>query len=171
MKQAQGGDTYNFYGIQDVGKIENEIQKRRQAAGTEDVADPVGRFNIAFDDPTLTWEPTWTRLDNTDNLVTRYTIDRGRQYELDTTDTGRATVEITDTDGVLDPTNPSGPYYGQIEPLLQAVVQRWNPISSAWRTRFRGFIEDYDYDFDPSQRVNKLTISLVDLFETSPLSG
>ena len=73
------------------------------------MADPVGRFNIAFDDPTLTWEPTWTRLDNTDNLVTSYTIDRGRQYELDTTDTGRATVEITDTDGILDPTNPPAP--------------------------------------------------------------
>ena len=42
---------------------------------------------------------------------------------------------------------------------------RWNPISSAWRTRFRGFIEDYDYVFDPSQRVNKLVVTLVDLFE------
>jgi hypothetical protein len=129
------------------------------------MADPVGRFNIAFDDPTLTWAPTWTRLDSTPNLVASYTIDRGRQYELDQTDTGRATVEITDRDGILDPTNPTGPYYGKIEPLLQAVVQRWNPISSAWRTRFRGFVEDYDYVFDPSQRLNKLVVSLVDLFE------
>ena len=129
------------------------------------MADPVGRFSIAFNQPALTWSPTWTRLDDEDNLVASYTIDRGRQYELDQTDTGRATVEINDRDGVLDPTNPSGPYYGEIEPLLQAVIMRWNPISSAWRTRFRGFIEDYDYSFDPSQQVNKLTVSLVDLFE------
>jgi hypothetical protein len=129
------------------------------------MADPVGRFNIAFDDPTLTWAPVWTRLDSTPNLVASYTIDRGRQYELDQTDTGRATVEITDRNGILDPTNPAGPYYGKIEPLLQAVVQRWNPVSSAWRTRFRGFVEDYDYVFDPSQRLNKLVVSLVDLFE------
>ena len=30
MKQAQGGDTYNFYGIQDLGKIENEVLKRQK---------------------------------------------------------------------------------------------------------------------------------------------
>ena len=78
-----------------------------------------------------------------------YTIDRGRQYELDQTDTGRAIVEINDTEGVLDPTNPCGPFYGEIETGLQALIQRRNPISSAWRTRFRGFVEDYDYSLRP----------------------
>lgn len=128
--------------------------------------DFTGRFSIAFDDPTLEWDPTWTALDQEHNsLVTSYSIDRGRQYELDRTDTGRATVEITDRDGILDPTNPTGPYYGKIEPLLQAGLAAYNPITDNWHSRFRGFIDDLSYDYDPSQRVNKLTVTLVDIFE------
>jgi hypothetical protein len=131
-------------------------------------APPAGRFLVAFDTAGLgpfVWAPTWTRLDSTANLVTSYQIDRGRQYELDRTDVGRATVQIKDTQGILDPTNPSGPHYGHLEPLLQAMIGRYNPVDSTWYTRYRGFIEDYDYSFDPSQRVNMLTITLVDLFE------
>jgi hypothetical protein len=113
----------------------------------------------------LTWAPTWTRIDSHPSLVASYTIDRGRQYELDRTDTGRATVAINDTHGILDPTNPDGPYYGKIEPLLQAIICRWNPVTDVWWSRFRGFIEDYDYVFDPSQQVNQLQLTLVDIFE------
>jgi hypothetical protein len=50
-------------------------------------------------------------------------------------------------------------------PLIQARLAIWNPVLSAWYTRFRGFVESYVYDFDPSQRVNRVTISLVDIFE------
>ena len=98
-------------------------------------------------------------------MVTSYTIDRGRQLEFDRTDTGRATVEIADVDGILDPTNPTGPYYGQIEPLLQAVIQVRNPVDGVWYPRFRGWIDELDYSFDPSQQVNRLTVSMVDIFE------
>jgi hypothetical protein len=129
---------------------------------------PDGRFLVAFDDAgtgPFTWAPVWTRLDSTPNLVTSYQIDRGRQYELDRTDVGRATVQLTDVDGTLDPTNPSGPYYTKLEPLLQAMIGRLNPVDGLWYTRYRGFIEDYDYTFDPSQQVNRLTVTLVDLFE------
>jgi hypothetical protein len=126
---------------------------------------PTGRFHLAFGQPTLTWTPTWTRIDSYDSLVTSYTIDRGRQYELDRTDVGRAVVQIADRNGILDPTNSSGPFYGQIQPLLQALVCRQNPVTGSWYTRFRGFVEELDYSFDPSQRVNRLELSLVDIFE------
>ncbi len=130
------------------------------------MADLAGRFSIAFDDPSLEWDPTWTALDQEHpSLVTSYSIDRGRQFELDRTDTGRATVELADRDGILDPTNTSGPYYGKIEPLLQAGIAAYNPITDDWHPRYRGFIEDMSYDFDPSQQVNRLTITLVDIFE------
>lgn len=130
------------------------------------MAAPAGRFSVAFDDPTLKWDVSWTALDQEHpSLVTSYLIDRGRQYELDRTDTGRALVQLADRDGLLDPTNPDGPYYGKLEPLLQAAIARWNPVAGEWDVRFRGFIEDFDYEFDPSQRVNRLTVTLVDLFE------
>jgi hypothetical protein len=126
---------------------------------------PAGRFHIAFDDGTLVWAPTWTCIDAHPNLVTSYTIDRGRQYELDRTDTGRAVVEIKDPTGLLDPTNTSGPYHGKIEPLRQAMLCRRNPVTGEWKTRFRGFIEEFDYAYHPSQKVTMLTVQLVDIFE------
>ena len=117
-----------------------------------------GRVFIAFDSAEmLTWEPTWTQIDSYANLVTSYTIDRGRQYELDHTDVGRAVVSIADVAGILDPTNGSGPYFGQIEPLKQIALCRYNPVAGAWYTRYRGWIEELTYDFDPSQKVNRLT--------------
>jgi hypothetical protein len=127
--------------------------------------DSAGRFLIAFDDPTYAAYVTFTRLDDHPNLVTSYSIDRGRQYELDRTDTGTATVQITDPDGLLDPTNPDGPYYGKIRPLLQAAIGRHNPITDEWQYRYRGYIDTYDYEIDPSQQLNRLTVSLVDQFE------
>jgi hypothetical protein len=135
------------------------------------MADPTGRFLIAFDDPTLEPTPTWTRIDSYPNLVTSYTIDRGRQYEIDRTDTGRATVTIADVDGILDPTNPFGPFWdsgtdsSKIRPLLQATIGRRNPVTGAWHTRYRGFIEELDYTVDPSQQYNQLTVTLIDIFE------
>src|SRR4029077_10224001 len=78
---------------------------------------PDGRVLIAFDGNTLEWDATFTAIDNHPSLVTRHSIDRGRQFEMDRTDTGRATVEIADKDGLLDPTNSPGPYYTRIEPL------------------------------------------------------
>jgi hypothetical protein len=126
---------------------------------------PAGRFLLAFDADTLEPNPDWTRIDAWSSLLTSYTIDRGRSYELDRTDVGRATVQISDTEGILDPTNVDGPFFGKIEPLLQAMIGRYNPVTAAWVTRFRGFIEEMDYSFDPSQQVNRLTITLVDIFE------
>jgi len=127
--------------------------------------EPTCRFQIAFDSPALEPDPDWTSLDEIPNLVTSYTIDRGRSYELDRTDTGRATVQIIDPDGVLDPTNPDGPFYGKIQPLRPAQIGRRNPVNGQWASRYRGFVEDYAYDVDPTQQLNRLTISLVDLFE------
>jgi hypothetical protein len=131
---------------------------------------PVGgvggvRVGIAFDDGVLAPYPDWTWLTESSNLVTGYTIDRGRAFEFDKNDTGTCTVSIFDREGVLDPTNSFGPYYGRIEPLLQIIVQLLNPITGQWRTRFRGWIEDYDYGIDPTQLFTRLEVGCVDIFE------
>jgi hypothetical protein len=122
------------------------------------------RIGVAFDDVTLEPSPTWTYLTESANLAAGYSTDRGRAYEFDKTNTGTAVVQINDVDGVLDPTNSAGPYYGQIEPLLQIQIELHDPIADVWQTRFRGFIEDFDYGIDPSQRITRLQISCVDLF-------
>ena len=123
--------------------------------------------SLAFGETTLEPDPAWVRLDDPANptLVASYQIDRGRPTETQRTDGSTATVAINDRHGVLDPTNPSSPYYHEIEPLLQAAIARWNPVAGEWDTRFRGFVAEYDYAFDPSQQVNQLQLSLVDMFE------
>ena len=122
---------------------------------------PTARFQIAFGQPSLAIDPDWTNLDSQVS-VAEYTIDRGRGYELDRCDTGRATVLLSDKTGKLDPTNPSD--LG-IEPLQQARLAIWNPVLSDWYTRFRGFVEAIEIEFHPSQKVNFATVSLVDIFE------
>lgn len=125
-----------------------------------------GRVNLAFDDTLFEWDPDWTAIDQAHpNLVTSYTVDRGRAYELERTEGGRATVELIDPNGILDPTNSGGPYYGKIDPLVQVALCRWDPMEEEWQTRFRGWISDLSYDFDPSQKFNRLTLELVDIFE------
>jgi hypothetical protein len=58
-------------------------------------------------------------------LVASYSIDRGRSFELDRTDTGTARVAINDTAGILDPTNSTGPYSARSSPS-----NRWLSPSS-----------------------------------------
>jgi hypothetical protein len=126
--------------------------------------------NLAFDAAMFDRDPAaWTALDQIHpNLVTSWTVDRGRQYELDRTEGGRATVELLDPDGVMDPMNPSSPYMStlnQINPLIQVVLCRRDPMAGAWEPRFRGFVSDLNYTVDPSQKVTRVTLELVDLFE------
>ena len=119
---------------------------------------------IAFTDPLLEPSPSWTRLDTTDNLVARYSIQRGRTDELERTPTGTATVEFNDTQGLLDPTNVSSPYWGLVDGK-QAAIGLWNPVTSAWTTVFRGFIEGYDVTVDPSQVTSRVSLGLVDALD------
>lgn len=125
---------------------------------------PDGRVLIAFADDALDPSPTWTRIDDTDNLVAGIDIRRGRQTELDQTDTSTATVYVNDTDGLFDPNNTSSPYFGELDGK-QIMLQVFNPVTSAWVTQFRGHIDDYGHDFEPSMAVANVQIECVDLFE------
>lgn len=125
---------------------------------------PVGRVLIAFDDGPLAASPTWTRIDDTDNLVSLIEARSGKQTELDRTDTGTATVTLNDTQGLFDPLNTLSPYFGNIDGK-QILIQIWNPVALEWVPRWRGKINDYGYDADPSQRVVRIQINCVDVFD------
>jgi hypothetical protein len=73
---------------------------------------------------------------------------------------------MKDVAGVMDPTNPFNPFltFGDIQPLRQARIAQWNPVTEDWFTRFRGFIESFEYVFDPSQQLNVVTVTLIDIF-------
>lgn len=124
------------------------------------------RVSIALgaDVSTLDPEPDWTDVTAADNFVASAQIDRGRQYELDVTDTGTATVVVNDVSGILDPTNTTGPNFENIRPLLPMKIELLNPVTAEYTTIFTGFIEEFDYVWDPSQKINFLTLGCVDAF-------
>jgi hypothetical protein len=129
------------------------------------VADPLG-VSVAFDDPPLTVNPTWTRIDTLSGCrVTDWTVDRGRPTEFDKTGTGTAVVNIVDRLGLFDPTNTSSPYNTKIVPGKQAGVALVNPTGShASFPLFRGFIESWHYRLHPTEKWFELELQLVDGF-------
>lgn len=121
-------------------------------------------LNIAPNDTLLTASPTWERLD-TQLRLAEVLISRGRQDEFDRTDTGTITAIFHDVFGILDPTNPSSPYFGDelISKPISFSVR--NPVTGEWWPRFRGAIDDYGYDLHPSQKVGQTAIVGVDAMD------
>lgn len=120
---------------------------------------------IGADVSTLEPDPAWTDITAEANFVASAQIDRGRQYELDITDTGTASFVVNDVEGILDPNNTTGPNFENIRPLIQVKIDLLDPVTAEYTTIFRGYIEEFDYVWDPSQKVNVLTVSCVDAFE------
>ncbi|MCY0917063.1 hypothetical protein OS965_02580 [Streptomyces sp. H27-G5] len=84
-----------------------------------------GPFNPGWPVIEEAWGPYWSA--SSDAPADRYTdvsprtrgsssINRGRQYELDTVRAGELSTALASTDGVIDPTNPSSPFAGRIAP-------------------------------------------------------
>jgi len=92
-----------------------------------------GRVWIAESDGPLVAEPTWTRYDAlADARCYGFDCATGRQSELDTTDTGTASVFFHDKAKVLD-LDLVG---------LQIMLQLYDPVTDTWHPRWRGHIDD-----------------------------
>ncbi len=132
-------------------------------------------------DDTLTVNPTWVRLDdpNTYNLTTSFSIVRGRSSNLDKVVTGTATLTFADNEGILDPTNPSSPFWDDsltpppegrtlLDPMKQAAIALRNPVTDEWFTLFRGFISRTNHGLNMWSEERGLDIvqwELVDAFD------
>lgn len=131
---------------------------------------PTGRVLIAFNDGPLTAAPTWTRIDDTPNLVAAIDINVGRQTLVAQTDTGTATVYLNDLTGLFDPRNGSSPYFGKLDGR-QILLQLYDPVGAVWQQQFRGLIDDYGYTIDPNSDKNgnpivaNIQIDCVDIFD------
>ena len=72
----------------------------------------------------------------------------------------REFVQITDIHGTSRPRRTARARTpAKLEPLRQIQIELLNPVTDSWVTRYRGFVEDYDYTIDPSQKVARLQIS------------
>jgi hypothetical protein len=125
---------------------------------------PTGLVNVAFNDSVLEVSPSWTRLDYTYKVMS-ITVDRGRSFELDTTNTGTCRIRIADTDGSFDPTYTGGTFYGQLDPYKQVAISLPASSGSSWATVFRGYVSNWQYELHPSKNMGFVTIDCVDLMD------
>lgn len=124
-------------------------------------------IGVAFDDSALADDPTFTRLDERGGyqLAAGFTIERGRDDLTQAMATGTSSVALIDRDGLADPTNPTGPFYGKLLPRRQVKIMRWNPVTDTWSTRFKGFSKAWRYAIDPSGNLATGSLEIVDAFD------
>lgn len=124
-----------------------------------DASPGAGRVLIALSHGPLVAEPTWTRFDNI-TLCRNYGFDcfAGRQTELDTTDTGTATVYFHDQNRTLDDSDLVG---------RQIMLQLYNPVTAAWQPRWRGHIDDINRNLVnvPNAPLADTSLSAVGVFD------
>lgn len=91
-------------------------------------------------------------------IVSEWSIDRGRSYELDENSPGTATVTLIDTTGELDPTAAVYPF----EPMTPAAIALRNPVLGTDHTIFRGHVSRLSYDLYQNEHYATVTVELVD---------
>jgi hypothetical protein len=101
--------------------------------------------------------------------VGRVLITAGKQDEFDTTETNHAIVRLKDTDNQFEPFIPDFPATGSLHGK-QILLQLYNPVTNAWHERFRGVIDEWGYDLNPSTRggasmLSNVSISCVGIFD------
>jgi hypothetical protein len=101
--------------------------------------------------------------DITPRLVTA-TVRRGKSQALDRIDAGVVAITVDNSDRTFDPLYAAGPYFGQLIP------RRSVRISANDQPVFRGFIDDFDIQYEPGvQSVVRIDVS--DAFSVLTNSG
>lgn len=97
------------------------------------------------------------------NLVDSITTARGRNAQADQFQTGTLTMRLLDQNGDFNPQNPSGPYYGLLDPMRK--VQITATYNGVTYPIFSGFITSYVTVW-PDNAVDLVytTITAVDAF-------
>lgn len=89
-------------------------------------------------------------------------IRRGRDRVTDHYNNGTATITFIDQTGEFDPSNASGPYYGEILPMRQLRISA--TYSGSEYFLFTGFITSWDYDYEMGFDGAFVTVQAEDAF-------
>lgn len=125
-----------------------------------------GDWAVEWSPTTLPGEtPIWVDITS---RVMSIRIDRGRNRTLDRFEAGTATIVVKNEDRVFDPTYSAGPYFGQILPMRQFRIRfRFNNVTY---TRFVGFADNFEQQYDRSNRFATCAIKLTDAFKILALT-
>ncbi len=115
-------------------------------------------FEVAFTDPPGTVSPTWSDLQS---RLVEFKIGRGRQMELDLTETGQLSALLRNQDRQLDPFNTSSAYYPNVIPIRQSRLKV--SVLGVEYDLFRGDIQDWVQDWQGVQ--NYTPVEALDAFD------
>jgi hypothetical protein len=101
--------------------------------------------------------------DISSRLVTT-TVRRGKNNALDRIDAGIVTIVVDNSDRQFDPLYENGPYFGQLVP------RRSVRVSANDLPVFRGFIDDFDIQYEPGKQ-SVVQIQVSDAFSVLANSG
>jgi hypothetical protein len=124
-----------------------------------DASPGAGRVLIASSGGPLTAEPSWTRYDELGAgcRCSGFDYSRGRQSEFDVTNTGTGRVYFNDMNGTFADESLIG---------KQAMLQLFDPVTSAWQPVFRGHIDDIHNAPSPgAPTLTNVQLDLVDIFD------
>lgn len=85
--------------------------------------------------------PSWTTANNSGLTVEAIEIERGRSSEFDDFPAGKCSVVFKDSNRILDPSNASGPYYGDLLPRVPMRVVATVGVTDY--VRFYGFVDGW----------------------------
>jgi hypothetical protein len=100
----------------------------------------------AFGDTPLDTTPTWTDISAD---VIRVSISRGRTSEFSTYSPGVATITLDNSDRTYDPEYTSGPYYGDLNPMVQMRVTAQYSTGTV-HSIYRGFVQGWPTAYNMS---------------------
>lgn len=100
--------------------------------------------------------------------VTNISTRRGYNLLADQFDPGTATVRVYDPNGIWNPTNSSGPYYGKLVPLRKMQISA--VYSGTEYALFSGYITDYGYTYPKNEDIGFVDLVAVDGFRLFNMS-
>lgn len=95
-------------------------------------------------------------------LCNSISVRRGRDRVADHYQNGTATITFIDQTGDFDPTNESGPYFGEILPMRQLRISA--TYLGAEHFLFTGFITSWDYEYQKGFDGAFVTVQAEDAF-------
>jgi hypothetical protein len=114
-----------------------------EAFGDWDPAAISHTFEISFVDVSVT-TPTWV---NMTSRLRAWSVDTGRNSELEMFDVGKAVYRLDNRDRVLDPTNVDSPYYPNV--VSNRRVRHRITVDGTTYDVFYGFIDAWGPSWDP----------------------
>jgi len=101
--------------------------------------------------------------------VDQISIRRGRDRIFESYTPGTATISWWDPNGDWNPDYAAGPYYGQILPMRQIMIQ--TTYNGTEYPLFSGYIQSWDWDWPKGTEYAKVTVQATDGFRLLALSN